>query len=89
VTHPPITQRDRRTAVSRRRILDAALEGLVEAGYAGASTLMVQRRAGMSRGGLLHHFPSKDDLFVAAAQHLARARVAETGTQSARPRDPR
>jgi AcrR family transcriptional regulator len=63
VTHPPITQRDRRTAVSRRRILDAALEGLVEAGYAGASTLMVQR--------------------------LARARVAETGTQSARPRDPR
>ena len=44
-----------------------------------SSTLMVQRRAEVSRGGLLHHFPSKDALLVAAAQHLAAVRVAETG----------
>jgi AcrR family transcriptional regulator len=37
----------------------------------------------VSRGGLLHHFPSKDALFVAAATHLARRRVADTGARTA------
>lgn len=30
----------------------------------------IAREAGVSKGGLLHHFASKDDLFVAAAQEL-------------------
>lgn len=70
--------RRERTADSRALILDAAVACLVEYGYAGASTLVVQAKAGVSRGRLLHHFPSRDGLLVAAAQHLAATRLKQT-----------
>lgn len=87
--HPPpgrplVTRRDRRAHASRTRILDAAIRCLVETGYARASTVQVQRRAQVSRGGLLHHFPSKEALLVAAAQHLAVTEVARAGAAAAR-----
>ncbi|MGQ0575545.1 MAG: TetR/AcrR family transcriptional regulator [Pseudonocardia sp.] len=72
------TSRARRTADSRARILEAAVESLVDGGYAGATTLAIQERAGVSRGRLLHHFPSREVLLVAAAQHLAAQRVHAT-----------
>ena len=68
---PGPRSRSERTADSRLLILDAAVACLVEEGYAGASTLAVQARAGVSRGRLLHHFPSRAELLVAAAEHLA------------------
>ena len=70
--------RQERTADSRALILDAAVACLVEHGYAGASTVVIQAKAGVSRGRLLHHFPSRDGLLVAAAQHLASNRLAHT-----------
>ena len=69
--------RSERTADSRLLILDAAVACLVEDGYAGASTLAVQARAGVSRGRLLHHFPSRAELLVAAAGHLSTTLLAE------------
>jgi AcrR family transcriptional regulator len=57
-------------------VLDAAVAALFELGYSGASTLEIQRRAGLSRGGLLHQFASRDELLVAAVHHLASVRVA-------------
>ncbi len=71
VTAPAPRTRSARTADSRVLILDAAVACLVEDGAAGASTLAVQARAGVSRGRLLHHFPSRAELLVAAADHLA------------------
>jgi AcrR family transcriptional regulator len=68
---PGPRSRSARTAGSRALILDAAVACLVEEGYAGASTLAVQARAGVSRGRLLHHFPSRAELLVAAAEHLS------------------
>lgn len=76
--------RQERTADSRALILDAAVECLVEHGYAGASTLAIQAKAGVSRGRLLHHFPSREHLLVAAAQHLAKHRLAQTEKRVAR-----
>jgi AcrR family transcriptional regulator len=70
-----ITRRQQRTADSRARILDAAVECLVDGGYAAATTLRIQARAEVSRGRLLHHFPSREVLLVAAAQHLAGRRL--------------
>lgn len=67
--------REERTATSRARILDAAVACLVESGYVGATTLRIQARAGVSRGRLLHHFPSRDQLLVAASGHLAVERL--------------
>jgi AcrR family transcriptional regulator len=76
--HPPRGRREQRTATSRARILDAAVACLVESGYAGATTLRIQARAGVSRGRLLHHFPSRDQLLVAASHHLATERLRRT-----------
>ena len=75
--------RSERTADSRLLILDAAVACLVEEGYAGASTLAVQARAGVSRGRLLHHFPSRAVLLVAAAEHLATTLLEEVRRRAA------
>jgi AcrR family transcriptional regulator len=58
-------------------LLDAAVESLVNVGFARTTTLEVQRRAGVSRGALLHHFPSKALLLTAAIDHLAEMRGRE------------
>src|SRR4051812_50089149 len=75
--------RSERSADSRLLILDAAVACLVEDGYAGASTLAVQARAGVSRGRLLHHFPSRAELLVAAAGHLSTTLLAEVQVRAA------
>src|SRR5512140_982551 len=73
---PPRTQQQRREE-TRRALLDAAVESLIEVGFARTTTLEVQRRAKVSRGALLHHFPSKAELLVAAVDHLAEMRARE------------
>src|ERR1700704_4358345 len=72
----PRTQQQRRDE-TRRALLDAAVESLIEVGFARTTTLEVQRRADVSRGALLHHFPSKAELLVAAVDHLAEMRARE------------
>src|SRR3984885_8932094 len=72
----PRTQQQRRDE-TRRALLDAAVESLIEVGFTRTTTLEVQRRAGVSRGALLHHFPSKAELLVAAVDHLAEMRARE------------
>jgi AcrR family transcriptional regulator len=54
----------------RRRILEAAFELLRERGCAGFTTAEVARRAGVSRGAQVHHFPSKNELVTAAMEHV-------------------
>jgi AcrR family transcriptional regulator len=66
---------EERRAGTRARILDAASECLLERGYADTTVAEVQSRAGMARGTLLHHFPTKVDLIVAAMRHLAEQRI--------------
>ena len=78
----PRTQQQRRDE-TRRALLDAAVESLIEVGFARTTTLEVQRRADASRGALLHHFPSKTELLVAAVDHLAEMRAAELRLLSA------
>lgn len=61
----------------RLRLLEATVECLVERGYARTSTTLVSERAGVSRGAQLHHFPTKNDLVVAAVEHVTRLRGEE------------
>ncbi len=63
--------RKRRTQEQRRRetqdkILRAAIDLLVEKGYAGFSTIAVAARAGVSRGARENYFRTKYDLIAAA-----------------------
>src|SRR6478735_2032622 len=62
---------------TRERILAAALACLAEDGYAATTTSRIQERAGVSRGSLLHQFPSRDDLLIAAVHHLADQRAGD------------
>ena len=59
-----------RSESTRRLLLDATLECLVERGYSGTTTTLVADRAGVSRGAQLHHFPAKAELVTAAVEHL-------------------
>lgn len=62
---------NRGSAGTRKRLLDAA-ERLVLGEGAGKLTLdAVAREAGVSKGGLLYHFPSKDALVAEMVEHLA------------------
>ena len=61
----------------RQRLLEACVECLVEEGWSGTSTTLVSQRAGVSRGAQLHHFPTKNDLVVAAVTHLSEVRGRE------------
>jgi len=66
-----------RTAETTAKLLDATAACLIERGYAGTSTPEICRRAGVSRGALLHHFPTRDDLVAAAVAHIVDLRVDE------------
>jgi AcrR family transcriptional regulator len=66
-----------RVEAMRGRLLDATIESLATSGYSGFSTNDVVRRAGVSRGALAHHFPTKADLVAAAADRLIELRAAE------------
>lgn len=68
------TQAQRREA-TRSKILDATVQSLVERGYAETTTAEVLALADVPRGTLLHHFPTKVDLLVAAVQYLSRRRL--------------
>jgi len=74
---PPRVPQADRTRAMRARLLEATVELLVERGFAGTSTTLVSERAGVSRGAQLHHFPTKNDLVVAAVEHITELRGAE------------
>lgn len=66
-----------RSSDMRRALLDAAFDALVESGFRGTTTTEVTRRAGVSPGALLHHFPTKAELLTAAVEHAFGRRIAE------------
>jgi AcrR family transcriptional regulator len=74
---PPTTRvpQEERSRAMRARLLGATLDLLVERGFAGTTTTLVSERAGVSRGAQLHHFPTKNDLVVAAVEHITEARA--------------
>lgn len=64
------------------RLVTATIECLVERGYSGTSTLEVQQRAGVSRGALLHHFPSREELLLAALREILTQRSEQVAMQA-------
>lgn len=68
--------RTRNPAATRQRLLDAAGDLAFEEGASSLSLDAVAARAGVSKGGLLYHFPSKNALLRAmVAEHVARVRA--------------
>jgi len=50
--------------------LNAAVESLIKDGFAKTTTQAVVKRAGATRGTLLHHFPNREDMLVAAVEFV-------------------
>ncbi|MBI5845870.1 MAG: TetR/AcrR family transcriptional regulator [Deltaproteobacteria bacterium] len=59
-----------RAIATRKALLEATLECLVEKGYAGTTTQEVCRRLKVSRGTLLHHFATREELVTEAVEHV-------------------
>jgi AcrR family transcriptional regulator len=59
-----------RSAATRALLIDAAIDSLVEHGWAATTSVEVCARAGVTRGALVHHFPSLPALLAAALQAL-------------------
>ncbi|MGE0773873.1 MAG: TetR/AcrR family transcriptional regulator [Sphingomonadaceae bacterium] len=59
-----------RSETMKRRLLDAAVAVLKDRGLAGFRTADVVAMAGVSKGALLHHFPTKVSLIAAAFEWL-------------------
>lgn len=66
-----------RSATTRERLLDATVATLVERGWHGTSTAAICKRARVTRGAQLHHWPTKAELVAAAIEHLFQRRHAE------------
>lgn len=62
---------DAQPRTSKARILDAALDVLVEVDYERASISEISRRAGLPVGSIYHHFGSKAGVFAAVSTELS------------------
>lgn len=64
---------------TRARILDAAMRLFAEAGYHAATNAMIAEAARLTRGAMLYHFATREELVEAAVAHIemARARLFE------------
>ena len=69
---PKTTPKSLRT---RRRILDAAMRLFAERGYHASSNADVAEAANLTRGAMLYHFPTREDLVEAAIDHIQQRRT--------------
>lgn len=60
----------RQPKIMRKKILEAAIEAIIAEGVDGLTLDEVARRAEVSKGGLLHHYSSKQALQLALYDHL-------------------
>jgi AcrR family transcriptional regulator len=70
-TEPHPRTRAEQRATTRRALLDATVECLVQDGYAGLTTRNVAERAGVAQSTFMHHFPTRDAFLIEAVTHVA------------------
>lgn len=59
----------------RAQVMDATIDCLAEMPYSDISMEVISRRAGVSRGGIQYHFPTRLDVLQATVAHLHRERL--------------
>ncbi|MBO6827835.1 MAG: TetR/AcrR family transcriptional regulator [Sneathiella sp.] len=70
------TKNAERSANTRRKVLQATLDQIYECGIQASSTTEIVKRAGVSRGAMLHHFPVKEQLIATAIEKLLEDEIA-------------
>ena len=76
-------KREEKNALSRQRILDAAMEEFSAKGYAGASLNTVCGEKGISKGIIYHYFKDKDQLYLLCVEACFDAFTAYLGEAAA------
>lgn len=71
----PLGWQAQKSASTRNLIIESALKCFVDLGYSRTTTTEVAKRAGLSRGAMLHHFPSKLEIVKAAVDYLHSKRL--------------
>ena len=66
---------------TRERLLNTAADMFSEQGYAGVSMREIARMMGITQAAIYHHFPSKDDLYVAAVTFVFEQQTLEISEQ--------
>jgi AcrR family transcriptional regulator len=66
-----------KSAMTRTAILEATIECFIELGYANTTTAKIADYAGVSRGAMMHHFPSRIDVLKAAVEYIHAKRIEE------------
>ena len=90
----PLTP-DRRRAMTRQHLLDAAAIVFAEKGFHGATIDEIAARAGFTKGAVYSNFKSKDDLFLALLydrvdrQFAVTAEILDTGSHDMAEQFPR
>ena len=67
-----------KSAVSSQQIIDAAIRVIAREGYARTSLLEIAKEAGMSKGALHYHYPTKEALIHAVLETACNAVQART-----------
>jgi len=71
---PPAPRPAKDTPKSRRtrtRILDHAARLIREIGYSAANNAVIAEAAGLTRGAMLYHFPTRESLVAGLVEHLS------------------
>ena len=70
-----LTWQQTKSMLTRTAILQASVDCFYELGYANTTTENIAKKAGVSRGAMLHHFPSRFDLIKASVGFLNQQRI--------------
>lgn len=66
-----------KSSMTRSAILEATIQCLLELGYANTTTALIANYAGVSRGAMMHHFPSRISVMRAVIDYLHVLRLQE------------
>ncbi len=64
--------RELKGAATRARLRSAAEDIIAELGIEAATSIEIARRCGVSRGAMLHHYPTREEILIDTARHFWR-----------------
>ncbi len=69
------TKQEEKSEKTRNLTLKATVDCIYDYGYANTSTKKIADRAKVSRGAMIHHFPSKQSLLSSVVDHIIDVRI--------------
>src|SRR4051794_36416554 len=75
VAYPRIDKDTPKSRRTRERILDSAMRLFAEIGYHAATNAAIADASGLTRGAMLYHFPTREELLEATVSHIQAARL--------------